>query len=108
MRIDRMKEGALYKIKPNISLDVVQRIGPQPQFPVLRGWRDVFGSKDSSSLPPFVYLGYKKEDWAYHYHHTKKIHYVMWQGDIWVMDNQFAKHIIPVWDGEEDGQDRGD
>ena len=109
MRIERMEEGALYKIKPNISLDRHQRIGPvKPQYPVLRGWRDVFSRHDSSEYPPFVYLGYKQEEWAYHYQHTNKIHYVMWQGEIWVMDNQFAKHIIPVWDGDEDEQDRGD
>ena len=37
---------------------------------------------------------------------TNKIHYVLWQDKIYVMDNQFAKHVIPVWDGEiDDGED---
>ena len=105
MRIDRMVEGKLYQIKPKIHVYPDQKTGPHGCYRVIGGFRDVHNRDMSSGLPPFVYLGYKNEDWSYNYQHTSKIHYVLWQGDICVMDNQFAKHIIPIWDGEEDGQD---
>ena len=105
MRIDRMTEGKLYKIKPKIQLYSDQRTGPNRDIRVLGGYKSVMTKDRSENLPPFVYLGFKKEDWAYHYQHTTKIHYILWEGDIWVMDNQFAKHIVPLWDGDENGED---
>ena len=101
MRIDRMKEGYLYRIKPNIWIETDGRTGPDRTLPVLRGWRNPPAKND---WEPFIYLGHKQENWSYHYQHTNRIHYVMWRGTVWVMDNQFAKHIIPVWDGEDNGQ----
>ena len=95
MRIDRMKEGALYQIKPNINIrGWIQKIGPNDMYRVLTGYRE--RSNIRYDHPPFVYLGYKIEDWKYDMRDTHKIHYVLWQGDIWVMDNQFAKHIVPI------------
>ena len=105
MRINRMVEGNLYKIKPGIHVYPDQRTGPRGMYRVIGGFRDTTMRDRSSKLPPFVYLGYKCEDWSYNYQHTNKIHYVLYEGSICVMDNQFAKHIIPVWDGEEDGKD---
>ncbi len=99
-----MLEGKLYKVKPDIHVYKGNRAGPNREYRVLAGYREL-GSYDTSNIPPFIYLGHKEEDWKYHYQHTNKIHYIMLDGDIWVMDNQFAKHIIPIWDGEEDGQD---
>ena len=89
-------------VKHNVQLEVDSWTGPEYSYQVLRGWKNWRGIKD---YPPFVYLGWKTEAWHYHYLQTNKIHYVLWQGDIWVMDNQFAKHIMPVWEGGEDGQD---
>ena len=62
---------------------------------VLKGWRKFDYYEDR---PPFIYLGYKYEDWTYNYQHTSKIHYVLWKGELYVMDNQFAKHIVPLGD----------
>ena len=100
MRIDRMEIGKLYLIKENIQLSTDSRTGPNLEHRVLRGWRSwtTVAERD-----PFVYLGHKDEDWRYNYQHTSKIHYVLWQGEIWVMDNQFAKHVVPIWNGEEYG-----
>ena len=103
MRIDKMKEGALYLIKPKVHIDSDGYASAKQPYHVMRGWREPTTQR---TYPPFVYLGWKTEDWIYSYQHTNKIHYVMWQGDIYVMDNQFAKHIIHSWDGEEDGQRR--
>ena len=103
MRIDKMVEGSLYLIKPNVHINTDGYACARQSFRVMRGWRE---TSVHSSYPPFVYLGWKMEDWFYAYQHTNKIHYVMWQGDIYVMDNQFAKHIMPSWDGDEDGQRR--
>ena len=105
MKIDRMLEGNLYKIKPDINVYGENRTGPNREYRILAGYR-CKENPTSSSWPPFIYLGYKMEDWMYHYHHTKKVHYIMLGGDIWVMDNQFAKHIIPIWDGDNNGEDR--
>ena len=104
MKIDRMVEGGLYSIKPNICLRD-GRTGPAREFRVLGGWR-VPEMRDGTSHPPFIYLGWKEEEWMYHYLNTHKIHYVMWKGEICVMDNSFAKHIVPVREGEEDGKGR--
>ena len=103
MRIDRMKEGKLYEIKVGVYLETDGYTGksdPNHAYRVLRGWRD-HNAKQKHA--PFVYLGHKIEDWRYNYLNTNKIHYVLYEGDIWVMDNQFAKHIVPVWDGAGDG-----
>ena len=100
MRIDNMQEGSLYLIKPNVYINDTGYASHRSNYRVLRGWKD---HEHSVQYPPFVYLGWKVEDWLYAYQHTNKIHYVMWQGDIFVMDNQFAKHIIPSWDGDKDG-----
>ena len=104
MRIDRMMEGDLYKIKSHIHVYEDNRVGPNKEYRVLAGYRDKT-VPDASGMPPFLYLGYKMEDWKYHYQNTNKVHYIMLDGDIWVMDNQFAKHIIPVWHGDPDGED---
>ena len=98
-----MKEGGLYEVKYKVHLDLNSWTGPGYRYPVLRGWKHLRGSKEH---PPFVYLGWKIEDWKYAYLQTNKIHYILWKGSIWTMDNQFAKHIMPVWDGDGDGQDR--
>ena len=95
MKIDRMKEGKLYQIKPQTMIESGKAnasVGA-PYYPILRGWRKWDYSEER---PPFIYLGWKMEDWTYHYLNTNKIHYVLWKEDIYVMDNQFAKHIIPV------------
>ena len=105
MKIDRMKEGQLYEIKPQTIVETSHTGTSKPEavYPVLKGWRQWDYNKER---PPFIYLGWKIEPWTYHYQHTNKIHYVLWQEDIYVMDNQFAKHVIPVWDGEmNDGED---
>ena len=104
MKIARMTTGSLYFIKPNVWVDTYGYASHKKSYKVLRGWKQEANPQDVH--PPFVYLGWKEEDWTYSYQHTNKIHYVMWQGDIYVMDNQFAKHIIPSWDGDEDGQRR--
>jgi hypothetical protein len=104
MRIDRMKEGQLYQIKSNTCLEGwMHRVGPQNEYKVLMG----YNTRDNNRWdhPPMVYLGFKMEEWEYDFRSTNKIHYVMWQEEIWVMDNGFAKHIIPVWDGDSDGQE---
>ena len=100
MRIDRMKIGKLYIIKENIEISTDCKTGPNREFNVLRGWRSWSKVADRE---PFVYLGHKEEDWRYNYQHTSKIHYVLWRGSIWVMDNQFAKHIVPVRE-DQDGE----
>ena len=100
MKIDRMQVGKLYLIKENIQISRPDLTGPHGEYKVLRGWRL---SGTVAKRDPFVYLGFKDEDWRYNYQHTSKIHYVLWQGEVWVMDNQFAKHIVPVWDGAGDG-----
>jgi len=100
MKIDRMKEGELYEIKPQTILEPGSTgSSGSPDYPVLKGWRK-WDYKESR--PPFIYLGYKYEDWRYNYQGTNKIHYVLWKGDMYVMDNQFAKHIKPIW-GDLDG-----
>ena len=103
MRIDRMQVGKLYEIKENTHLEFSSgnsRTGPNREYRVLRGWRS---HSVKQKRAPFVYLGHKTEEWRYNYLNTHKIHYVLYEGDIWVMDNQFAKHIVPVWDGAGDG-----
>lgn len=102
MKIDRMKEGQLYEIKEGTVIETSYTGGSNPGFvyPVLKGWRHW---SNKNKRPPFIYLGWKIEPWTYHYQHTNKIHYVLWKEDIYVMDNQFAKHIMPVWDGAGDG-----
>ena len=101
MRIDNMTEGSLYLVKPNVYINSTGYASHKHDYRVIRGWRE--HNRAQENYPPLVYLGWKMEDWLYAYQHTNKIHYVMWQGDIFVMDNQFAKHIIPVWDGDGDG-----
>ncbi len=96
-----MKEGQLYEIKPQTIIETGHTGSKACDLPVLKGWRQWDYNK---ARPPFIYLGYKYEDWIYSYQHTNKIHYVLWQEDIYVMDNHFAKHIVPVWDGDIDGQ----
>jgi len=96
MKIGRMIEGDLYKIKPNILLHTERYTGPQRRYKVLAGFREGGAKTGADALPPFVYLGSKEEDWRYLYQHTSRIHYILWNGDVWVMDNQFAKHIIPA------------
>ena len=99
-----MIEGSLYEIKPQTVVESHRTTGMWssgiPDFPILKGWRQWNHNK---VRPPFIYLGFKMEDWKYSYQNTSKIHYVLWKEKIYVMDNQFAKHIIPVWNGEEDG-----
>ena len=99
-----MFEGRLYKIKPGIHVYEGNRTGPEKQYRVLLGYRE--RNSRSEHWPPFIYLGHKIEDWKYHYQHTNKIHYIMIGDEIWVMDNQFAKHIVPVWDGDKNVQGR--
>ena len=97
-----MTEGQLYEIKPQTIIET-SRTGASKSdlvYPVLKGWRQWDYNK---KRPPFIYLGHKIEDWTYHYQHTNKIHYVLWKEEIYVMDNQFAKHILPVHTGDEDG-----
>jgi len=102
MRIDRMKEGNLYQIKSNINLQGwIHKTGPHDKYRVLAGFRE--RSPTRHDHPPFVYLGYKIEDWKYDLRDTNKVHYVLWKGEVWVMDNQFAKHIVPILENE-DGQ----
>lgn len=93
-----MKEGQLYEIKPQTILETSHTGTSNCALPILKGWRKW---DYDESRPPFIYLGWKMEDWTYHYQHTNKIHYILWKEDIYVMDNQFAKHIVPVWDGED-------
>tara|TARA_R110001592_G_scaffold68192_1_gene208939 strand:- start:936 stop:1256 length:321 start_codon:yes stop_codon:yes gene_type:complete len=106
MKIDRMEEGALYTIKAStvISHQSIPVTGPSKyeQIPVLKGWRDYSKSKIRA---PFIYLGWKQEDWTYSYQNTNKVHYVLWKEKVWVMDNQFAKHVEPVWSEDCHGQD---
>ena len=100
MKIDRMKEGHLYEIKPQTIIETTHTGTRACDMPVVKGWRQWDHNK---IRPPFIYLGYKYEDWTYSYQHTNKIHYILWKENIYVMDNQFAKHVVPVWDGENDG-----
>jgi len=102
MKIGRMTEGQLYEIKPQTIIETSHTGASKPDlvYPVLKGWRQW---NHSIKRPPFIYLGYKYEDWTYNYQHTNKIHYVLWQEGIYVMDNQFAKHIIPLHDEVDDG-----
>jgi len=102
MRINRLKEGQLYQIKPDICLsEYLRKTGRNDEYKVLSGYKD----KKLHNLPPLVYLGYKIEDWEFIWTtKTNKIHYVLWQDEIWVMDERFAKHILPVWSGEKDGE----
>lgn len=97
-----MIEGNLYEIKPQTIIEETKTdtFGTS-WFPVLKGWRQW---DHDQKRPPFIYLGYKHEDWRYNYQGTNKIHYILWKEDIYVMDNQFAKHVIPVWENA-DGQD---
>ena len=102
MKIDRMKEGSLYEIKPQTIIETSYISPDKSYLPVMKGWRQ----QDHSKMrPPFIYLGYKYEDWTYNYQHTNKVHYILWKEDIYIMVNQFAKHITPVWDGENNGED---
>jgi len=98
MKIDRMTEGQLYEIKSTTIIDpgTAGPPGDALRYPVLKGWKKW---DYSESRPPFIYLGYKYEDWTYNYQHTNKVHYVLWKEGVYVMDNQFAKHIVPVWEG---------
>jgi hypothetical protein len=102
MKIGRMTEGQLYEIKPQTIIETSRTGASKPDlvYPVLKGWRQW---DHSVKRPPFIYLGYKYEDWTYNYQHTNKIHYVLWQEGIYVMDNQFAKHIIPLHPEVVDG-----
>lgn len=100
MKIDRMKEGSLYEIKPQTIIETSYLAAGKFDLPVMKGWRQWDYSKQR---PPFIYLGWKIEDWTYHYQHTNKIHYVLWQENIYIMDNQFAKHIVPVIDEVKNG-----
>ena len=90
----------MYEIKPQTIIEegTTRNIGGAPNYPILKGWK--LGSHNEFR-PPFIYLGYKYEDWLYNYQHTNKIHYVLWQGEMYVMDNQFAKHVLPVWESED-------
>lgn len=97
-----MIEGNLYEIKPQTIVQLgATGNGGSPDYLVLKGWRQW---NHMEKRPPFIYLGYKYEDWRYNYQGTNKIHYILWKGDMYVMDNQFAKHVIPVWE-RDDGQD---
>ena len=89
MRIERMQIGKLYEIKEDISLanDVYSVTGPNREYKVLRGWKNRSLKKKH---PPFVYLGHKTEEWTYNYLNTKKIHYVLYEGDIWVMNKHYC------------------
>ena len=95
----------MYEIKQGTVIETSNTGASSPElvYPVLKGWRHI--STYPQERPPFIYLGWKIEDWTYHYQHTNKIHYVLWKECIYVMDNQFAKHIVPVWDGENNGED---
>ena len=107
MKIDRMKEGHLYEIKKGTVVETTStgEFGGAPNLPVLKGWRHWMDKTKPNKRPPFIYLGWKMEEWKYQYQNTNKIHYVLWKEEVYVMDNQFAKHIVPVWDGENDGED---
>ena len=87
MKIDRMEKGALYTIKTSTVIT------------------DQFVPVTDPSKHEFIYLGWKQEDWTYSCQNTNKIHYVLWRERVWVMDNQFAKHIEPVWSEDCNGQD---
>jgi hypothetical protein len=100
MKIDRMTDGALYEIKPQTIVELTSTgTSASPDYHVLKGWRKW---DHCEKRPPFIYLGYKYEDWRYNYQGTNKIHYVLWKEDIYVMDNQFAKHVVPSWSGERE------
>ena len=92
----------MYLIKPHTIVETpqlnVQKNGIN--YTVLKGWRKFDHYEDRA---PLLYLGYKYENWTYNYQHTNKIHYVHWMGDLYVMDNQFAKHVVPI--GDFNGQD---
>lgn len=88
-----MDDGGLYSIKSTTMVDIGKVQTPDGELPVLRGWRSQGFCLDH---PPIVYLGWKMEEWRYHYQGTYKIHYVLWKDVIYVMDNQFAKHLIPI------------
>lgn len=95
-----MIEGNLYEIKSTTVVESTRTTSlydsTVPDFPILKGWRQWDHKK---IRPPFIYLGYKMEDWKYSYQNTSKIHYVLWEEKVYVMDNQFAKHVEPVWEG---------
>lgn len=93
MRIDRMVEGGLYSIKATTMLVEGVHETPESEMPVLKGWRH---KSLETSYPPIIYMGWKMEKWMYQYLQTFKIHYVLWKGTIYVMDNQFAKHVVPI------------
>lgn len=103
MKIDRMVEGNLYKMKKHVHIYPTAKTGPNNEYKVLWGFKERQIPDTSKDIPPFVYLGYRMENWTYLDQHTSKIHYAMWDGDIWVMDNQFAKYIEPVWNEPENG-----
>lgn len=94
MRIEKMIDGGLYSIKSTTMVDIgITNTTNEGNLPVLRGWRC---SDVSINHQPFVYLGWKMEDWKYHYQGTHKIHYILWRATVFVMDNQFAKHVVPL------------
>ena len=107
MKIGRMQEGGLYEIKVSTMLEY-ERIDAGYSLPVLKGWKS---SSYSTHRPPFLYLGWKLSSWKFVHQKTKtqvnkqpiKIHYVFWKEAIWVMDKHFAKHVVPVWEGDSNG-----
>ena len=100
MKIDRMKVGQLYTIKEGTVVETGNTGTSSCDLPVIKGWRHWMNQEKRE---PFLYLGWKMEDWTYEYQHTNKIHYILWKEQIYVMDNQFAKHIVPLWEVIEDG-----
>jgi hypothetical protein len=96
MKIDRMKKGKMYLIKPETIIDIASTGSlSSPDYLVLKGWRKW---DHSEPRPPFIYLGYAHENWTYNYQATNKVHYAFWKGSLYVMDNQFAKHVVPLED----------
>ena len=98
MKIKDLVIGELYAIKGDTMLDMwinESRNRRLKNVPILRGWKAHTGYPDEKN-PPVIYLGYRYDDWTYHYRHTKKHHYVLWKGQEYLMDNWFADRLETI------------
>ena len=98
MKIKDLIVGELYAIKKDTMLDMfVNEVRKRrlKDFPILRGWKAFKGYPEENN-PPLVYLGYRYDEWTYHYRHTKKHHYVLWKGQEYLMDNWFADRLETI------------
>ena len=102
MKIKELKVGELYAIKSDTMLDMWINEGGNRirDYPILRGWKAFEGYPDGNN-PPLVYLGYRYDEWTYHYRHTKKHHYVLWKGQEYLMDNWFADRLEIIGENRE-------